>query len=422
MIRKAIWIDKFEEMEVYRFPFRMENIIPTLVFTAIFSYLLAIVTTLGGAGFFQSIVLTYMVLILFFGSLFVITDFSTLGYQKVPAVSANLIKSERGRFFKVCIVILAILSFSAYIDSNSIRVFYFIFCMMAIPLAIAVLILESKLMSALNPLKWAAVAMGVKFDKRVFQYFLLQLVSLGLGYVAIFINNGILNLVTMAAFLSALTALFRSLGVVIHSNAQALGLSVQFSNEIEKKQTQRSEDQALSIFCDEIYRQWHGGQEKIAWENLQNKLIKDSFTSQAALFYRLLLWPNPNMALKLGQSYISSLVKQESYGQAWTVFEICFEKNGMEYKLSSADSLISLSKRAETFSQKNIAVSVLKYFKEDFPNHPDTAQALLLAAKMSADDLDDFKTAKTLMRELRRKHPSIYTDETYLALRKILNT
>ena len=100
----------------------------------------------------------------------------------------------------------------------------------------------------------------------------------------------------------------------------------------------------------------------------------------------------------------------------------CFENNNKEYKILSVPTLLTLFEAANTFKQKNIAVSILEYFEEDFPNHPSTAQVLLGAAKMVADDLDDFKTAKILMRQLRRKHPVIYADETYQALRKILNT
>jgi hypothetical protein len=226
----------------------------------------------------------------------------------------------------------------------------------------------------------------------------------------------------MAVFLSTLITLFRSLGVVIHSNADALGFSVLYSKDIERSQTQKSENKALSGFCDSIYLQWMSGQQAIVLERLQSKLAEDSYESEAELFDRIQRWAEPSLAVKMGQEYIGRMVKQGKINVAWSALEFCFENNNKEYKLLSASTLLTLSEAASTFKQKSISVSILTYFEKDFPNYPGTPKILLGAAKMAADDLDDFKTAKTLMRQLRRPHPDIYPDETYQALRKILNT
>lgn len=93
-----------------------------------------------------------------------------------------------------------------------------------------------------------AVLMAVKLDARVMQYFILQISCLSIGYVALFVNYGFFNVDSMAAFLSVLTALFRSLGVVIHANANSLGLKVLYSKDIESRQTQNVENRALSDF------------------------------------------------------------------------------------------------------------------------------------------------------------------------------
>ncbi|MFT7689097.1 MAG: hypothetical protein ACI9FB_004463, partial [Candidatus Azotimanducaceae bacterium] len=193
MLRQPLWIDKFEKMEVYSFPFRLGNLLSILFFTLIFSYLIGAARTFGAASMLYSIMLSYVSLVLFFGSLFIITDFSTLGYQEIPNVSPNVLKSERGRFTKVFIIICAILSQFLLIESLSLKVVYLSLCLILLPLAISVLILESKLLSALNPLKWAAVLMGVKFDSYVMQYFILQISSLFVGYVALFLDYGFYN-------------------------------------------------------------------------------------------------------------------------------------------------------------------------------------------------------------------------------------
>jgi hypothetical protein len=422
MLRQPLWIDKFEKMEVYSFPFRLGNLLSILFFTLIFSYLIGAARTFGAASMLYSIMLSYVSLVLFFGSLFIITDFSTLGYQEIPNVSPNVLKSERGRFTKVFIIICAILSQFLLIESLSLKVVYLSLCLILLPLAISVLILESKLLSALNPLKWAAVLMGVKFDSYVMQYFILQISSLFVGYVALFLDYGFYNLISMAAFLAVLTALFRSLGVVIHSNANALGLKVQYSKEIEDAQKIRANGKGTSDFCDSIYLQWTSGQQKMAWERLQEKILEDNYDCDADMFDRISRWADPALAVRFGQTYLERLVKQGSIDTAWSVLEFCFEKNNKEYKILTAATLVALSKAADSFERKSIIVSILRYFEEDFPHHPETAQILLYAAKIAADDLDDFKKAKIFMRILRRNYPAIYSDATYLALRKILNT
>ena len=422
MLRQGVWIDKFEEMEVYTFPFRLGNLLSILFFTLIFSYLLAIARSIGLAGFMHSIMLTYISLVLFFGSLFIIAEYSTLGYQEIPLVSANVLTSERERFFKVFIIVSAILSQFLLIDSADFQFVYFSLCLLILPLAISVLILESKLFSALNPLKWAAVLKAVKFDSYILQYFILQGSSLIMGYVVFYLDYGFLNLILMAVFLGLLMALFRSLGVVIHANAYELGLKVQYSKEIEISQTLAAKNKEMSEFCDEMYLKWTSGQQKIVWQQLQDKIVKDDYESEAELFDRIHRWADPGLSLRLGQAYIERLVKRGYVDTAWSVLEFCFENNNKQYQILAAPTLITLSKVATTSKQKTIVVAILLFFEDDFPNHPDTAQALLLGAKISADDLGDFNTAKIFMRILRRKYPEIYSDETYLALRKILNT
>jgi len=419
---KPVWIDKFEALVVYAFPLRLANLLSILMFTLIFSYLISIERGVGAIGLPSAIMLAYVSLIMFFGSLFVIADYSTLGYQEIPNVSPNLLKSERGRIFKVVIIVSAILSIFPIIENSFWQLVYLLLCLVIVPLALSVLILESKLFSALNPLKWAAVLISVEYDKRIIQYFVLQMSSLLMGYIALFVNYGFLNLLTMALFLAVLMAQFRSLGVVIHSNANALGLKVQYSTDVEERQTLAASNQALSAFCDSIHMQWSSGQHELVWERLQSKRQEDNFESEADLFDRLRGWEKPSMAVRFGQEYIHRLVKKDAIETAWEVLEFCFENNDNEYKILSALTLMELTNRADTFKRKHISVSILKFFETDFPNYPETAQILLRAAKMAADDLGDYKTAKTLMRQLRRKHSSIYQDKTYLGLRKILNT
>jgi len=420
MPSKAIWIDKFETLEVTFFSFRAANLISIVFFTLIFSYLLTVIRNLGTSGFMMTVMLTYVSLSFFFGYLFVIADFTTLGYQTIPNASPNLMQTERGRLFKVAVITAAFLTFFLLIDSALPRLIYLFSCLILFPLALSVLILESSLFSALNPIKWFAVLAGVKMDSSIFQFILLQGLALFMAYIALFQSFGLLNLVTMAFFLAIMMTLFRSLGVVLHSNADALGLKVQYSKEVEAQQARRADDKALSDFCDVLHKLCGVEENEKAWQLLKDKLQQDKFESEADIFHRLRHWHRPKLAVKAGQAYIERLVARQDYRVAWQVLNFCFDNNNQDYKLESASTLLDLSTQAETFKQKTIIVNMLKFFEEDYPKHPKTAEALLTAARISADDLDDFTTAKTIMLNLSRNYPAIRSDQTYQTLRKIL--
>ena len=81
MATKPVLIDKFEDLEIVSFPFRVGNIASIIFFGLIFSYLLGIMRTMGPIGFFYSIILTYVSFMFFFGYLFVIVDYTSRGYQ-----------------------------------------------------------------------------------------------------------------------------------------------------------------------------------------------------------------------------------------------------------------------------------------------------------------------------------------------------
>lgn len=142
MLGRPIWVDKFEELEVYTFPFRLGNLLTILLFTLVFSCFFALARSIVSVGLLYSIMFSYLSLVYFFGSLFLIADYSSLGYQEVPIVSPSILKSEGGRFFKFLIIMTAILSQFLLIDSLNIQLAYFCLCLIVMPLAIFVLILE----------------------------------------------------------------------------------------------------------------------------------------------------------------------------------------------------------------------------------------------------------------------------------------
>jgi hypothetical protein len=224
----------------------------------------------------------------------------------------------------------------------------------------------------------------------------------------------------MLAFVLAMMAVFRSIGVALHSNAETLGIGIRFGKQVEEEQVQLASDKELSGFVTELYKLSNSGQTAQAWQLLEARIQDDAYKTEAELFGQLRNWDNVRLAIKAGQGYIERLVTGEDFRTCWNVLEFCYAANGNRYKLLSASSVLELSRRAETRIQTKIMVSILRRFEEDFANHPQQAEALLIASRLCAHDLDDFETAREIMAHLHAQYPAIHADKTYQALQALL--
>ena len=96
----------------------------------------------------------------------------------------------------------------------------------------SVLILTASLIAAINPVKWIAAIRAIRMDFKLVNYLDWQLATMGLIYVLLTRDMGWANVLVTLAFVSASITMFRSLGVVLHSNADELGIDVLFSLDI----------------------------------------------------------------------------------------------------------------------------------------------------------------------------------------------
>lgn len=421
MLGKPVWIDKFEDLEIAAFPFRGGNLLIALFFCLIFSYLLFVLRVVGLGGIVWTAPLAYVNAVFFLGYLFVIVDYTAQGYQKIPIMSANLLSTGRSRFFKELVLISFF--FSLFFVSNNPywQVSFVLASNLLFPMATSVVIMEESLVSALNPLKWIGVLMDIKADATFVAYFVIQTGTIFLAYIAVFVDLGWFNLITMMAFVMAMMTVFRSIGIALHSNAESLGIGVQYGKQVEEQQVQQAKDKELSVFVTSLYKLSNSSQMDKAWLSLERRVRDDGYKTEADLFARLCGWDNVRLAVKAGQGFIERLVAREDYRTTWNVLEFCYTANRNEYRLLSAGTVLELSARAETREQIEIMVYLLGRFEEDFPNHPRTGEALLIASQFYAHDLNDFEGAREIMARLHAEHPEIHASKTYQALSGILS-
>ncbi|MFP6808626.1 MAG: hypothetical protein VB957_15825 [Pseudomonadales bacterium] len=287
-------------------------------------------------------------------------------------------------------------------------------------MATCVIIMEENLFSALNPLKWIGILVDIRADSIFATYFFLQTTTLIFAYIAIMVDLGFFNLISMMIFVLVGISLFRSLGVALHSNADTLGISIRYGKKIEEAQLLRADEIEISNLLMQVYQLAHSGQTKKAWSMLEHKIQSKDHKYEAEIFERIQQWNNSRLALKTGTGFIERLVKRGDFRTAWHVLEYCFEANGGSYRLQSSDTVQKLLLKVETRNQKLVIAALLYQFPDDFPNHPQTPKLLLRAAQISENDLDDFASARRTMASLRSEFPEHCDSEAFKKLASIL--
>lgn len=414
-------VEKFAPLLVAPFSLRLNNILAVIFFGLLFSYFLAVARTVGAGGIVWLSLSIYVSFMFFFGYLFVIVDYTARGFQRIPLLSANILLDEKSRLFKEVVLIGFFASLIFFIEAEFWKVSFVIACLILFPIATVIIIMEESLVSAINPWKWLRVLMDLEFDKHLGQFLLMQLVTLFSGYMALGINLGLFNLVTMIVLLMAMLTLFRSLGVVLHSNAESLGFPVQFGERIARSQQDEAREKLLSEFSTSLYKLCNLGKARQAFEELETYLQADNYACEGELFSRMSKWESPVLAIKAGQKYIERLCDQGQFHNLWAVLEFCCTANNGDYRLLSSNTILKLIERAETHQQKKLVAAVLNHFESDFPNHPRTTEMLLTRIRFIAEDGDSFDRARTLLAELKVQNPDVLAHEHFQQLARALD-
>lgn len=421
MDQKDVWIDKFAPLEIYTFPYSTSNLLFLLFFTAWFSWIIGSVAFMGLASVVVNIWMAYTGLSFFVGYMFIITEYTALGYQQIPPISGTIFTSEKPRLFRLVFLILALSSLFLQFDGTIAQFTFLCFCMFFFPLATSILVWDASLISMLNPAKWLRVISSIAYDANSLRYLGLQGLALTLGYVTLSGGTGYWLPLFVFLLLAVWTTMFRLLGVVMHTNAETLGVTVRFGEGIEKQQRENALRQEINDFSTKLYSLNKAGQGKKALELLQQKLKTSNYQTEHEYFVRYSKWDNLNFTLIASQEFIERLVIKHEYRRAFEVLEFCFISNKDSYVVRPANVIFALAAQAETRHQRIVVVHLLEHFEEDFAPHPKTSEALLLAAEITANELDDWPRARQSLAKLKVHNPRITTVKRYRTLVKLLS-
>ena len=230
-----------------------------------------------------------------------------------------------------------------------------------------------------------------------------------------------LGFIGIATVLYLVMILFRALGVVLHSNADRLGIPVRYSEQVQAAQEQEMADQEISEEASALYKLCAAGHTGKAFKQLNDRLEADQYRTEADFFAHLRTWERPQLAIRAGQNYIQRLVVRGQFDTALDVLEFCYNANGKKYRLLEADTVFQLSERAETLNHREIITHLLEFVPEDFPSYPRGGDALLAAARILAHDLNDFPAAHALLSRIDEDFPATTKNSTYVLLREIVS-
>jgi hypothetical protein len=419
-----VWIDRFEPLEVWRFVFRAENVLLAAPLILIWSFLLGSYYIGGPATgpimVVRSVGAIYLTVAFLFCYLFIILDYTARGYQTPPKLSGDLLTTNKGRFIKS----LAIASFFAALiyanlSSPVLLGLMVMLTLLFLPVSLCIIAIQDAFLSALNPLNWMVFFRDIEFDKSVAQYFLILGMTVAAGSL-LTKNFSWFNLLTVSAVVFSLILLFRSLGVVLHTHASTLGLSVRFGPQVEARQVAESERRALSEFSLSLFQQVEVNRIEEAWDTYRMQLTADKFASEDALWDIIHKWQSPKLAILAGRGYIDRLLNQQRSREAWDVLRYCFENNQNEYRLSNGDVTLTMMDTTSTSQERRICAELLRFFDKDFPAHPRVSDALLKAVEIMIIDANDLIGARKLLNHIRIKFPETARKRAYLKLETVL--
>jgi hypothetical protein len=404
-MRSSAALKGFEPLQVLAFPLRLSNFLVLLFFTLTFSWVEFSLRMLGLDGAIITLGLFYFSCLLFFGYLFVILDFTARGHQQPPMLSSNLLQSAKGPLFKECLLVSTMLALVYLVDHPYWQLVTGIAMLIVLPVTTSLLVIYDSFLAALNPLNWFEVIRHIKLGQRLLQYVLLSAVLTYWCYMVVSQDWGWSNPLKLCACLGSFMLVFRSFGALLHDNAEALGLNVNFSQALSTAAAYRAEDRQVADFLYDLHRLAHSGKMKQAELQLAVHLKANKYWREGYYFDLLTEWDNPALALRASVGYVERLAMAGEAARAWEVLGFCFGADPDKVKPERGTTVFMLAAFPRQAQDNVILWHLLQHFEVDFPNHPRLGEALLLAARVAYVDLHDRKAARACLGRIRAVAP-----------------
>lgn len=425
--RRAKWANEpFEKLSVFRYPFS-QHILSTIIFLWLLISLILVVIASGIVV--AAVPLGYVTTFIFLQYSFVVVEYTARGHQQVPRISGHLfLPTTDSRLGSVFVLTMTFLSIILLVG-DAIPFAGFFLATVLFPVALAVLIIEHSLFSALNPVRWGATLASIAWDKQVFAFLLIQvtlLMTLFLTFyffepvTSISLSGWVIHEIFIFITLCVAMVYFRLLGSILHANSEALGMPVLMSEEIQAAEEQAAVDKERSDFIIEVYQLANAGRQREAWEKLDGRMKAEHYRFEADYFSRISKWDRHKLVTRAAGEYLERLAQRKEVLTALNVFDIGVASNAT-FVPKSADTLMFLAEHADSLARKQEVARALASFPDNYPGHPGAVEALLQAVRLHAMSLNDFDEAKRILDHLESSYPHARQHPKFEPLKAIVS-
>jgi hypothetical protein len=384
----------FEPLRVFSFVFQPEVLIVWMIFGLLISLLLTI--SINWYMAILSFPAWFMTAMLLLNYGIEITDQTARGHQRMRRMAFP----QDGRAFKLTILMVGLLSLVAGAPTEY-RIVLLGLVLLITPAAVAFVALEGAMFAALNPIRLVSFIYSMGFS-----YVALRLlITFGLFLVLVFTSVHFYDTQIPAIIVKAQAGLIgvylmlvicRSTGALLHARRHQLGLWTSYSPEqAEQAQAEITRKQQL-VFLDGLNKECHAGEHRRAWERLETLLKRNRYADEAFFFSELDRWQDRVLLHKLTQGYLKRLIEQDAE-IAWQIYLKVIRETDSEFTLDSGELALKLAESADNAERRRTSLDALQFFDKDFPRHPRSRYAFLLATSL-AIELNEMERARKLFR------------------------
>jgi hypothetical protein len=368
------------QLRTFSFVTQTEILLVWLIYTLLVGLLLMIpsnnyLSVLTGA-------LWVLIAIPFFQYGFTIIEFTARGHSNIPRMGSDIFTMD-SRVYKLMLYLAMTASFLVAVPDN-LDYLAEMFIAIITPAIITFISFHYSAAQAVNPLNIYRFISNMGFTYNALKF-------LGAWVLAalLFMFGDGLNLydskagsfLMAAASIYLVLTLFRATGVLLHHRRGKIGIHADFSRELEEEKLLKQQHIRRQHLISKLQK-LANVDKIIEAGNLLNRSLKRNRYLEEELYFDLLSnLEDQRLAHKMAQGYIGRLLHDDQ-ALAWHIFDtVCDETRG-KFRLESGSDLLNLATIATDNSQKRRVLLLLSNFDDNYPKHPRSREAFLVATEI----------------------------------------
>lgn len=362
----------FERLQVFQFPFFLENLLVIALFTVMFTIASIWASLPAGMGI-RSVTFWFICITMFFNYMFVVVDHTSRGFQHIPKLSGELVfPTHDTRLFTIALLTVCYLAFLLGNWAEEFRAIRLVIAFFTYPLLFGLLVVHSHWTALLNPLSLLRTLYLFSSCKEAVTFYLLQAATGTLLYFVFKVFGEVSRLhifwqVPLSLLL--LFMLFRSLGVVLNTRGPAFGLPVIQNADTQKLALADETGRKHDDFIMELHR-WtrvHEYGKAIALVEAYQR--EQGHDLDDRLFTRLSEWDDRRLAAMVGARLAERYMQSGQTDRALKVFRASYDMTP-KFRFTTGSAAIRFLDTASDLASRQRLIEYMQHFESYHPSHP----------------------------------------------------